>query len=723
MNLNDTNPQQRAAVTAVEGPVLVLAGAGSGKTRVLTYRIAWMLEQKVCKPWQILALTFTNKAAGEMRERVHELLPGLEEHMWIGTFHSVFAQILRREIEILGYGSNFVIYDADDQLRLVKSIMTREGIDAKELNPKLVRARISAAKNRLQDPEKFAEKHHGYHDELIQKIYAFYEAALKQNNALDFDDLLIKPLELFQKAPERLEFYQSRFRYILIDEYQDTNRVQYQVIKQLAARYRNLCVVGDDDQSIYGWRGADIRNILDFTRDYPEAQVFKLEQNYRSTGNILKVAHAVVSAIPDRHEKELWTDNAAGERVELLVGANAQDEARLVVSRLEQLQRRQVELSNMAVLYRTNYQSRVLEDALRRRGIPYTIVGGVRFYERREIKDVLAYLKLLVNPRDDVAFQRAVNYPRRGFGDKALEALSALARERGESLLTCARSGKGAGVTKGRAARGLASFLEVITELEKGVEEAAPADVLQELVDLLDLEEVLLSEGPDGESRWENVQELKTAMEEFYRDHGGGLRDFLEQSALVSDVDTLDESSEQVVLMTVHSAKGLEFDAVFVTGLEEGLFPLQRAVDEGMEHEERRLFYVAVTRARRHLFLLRAESRRFHFTEESSFLRELPADAIQRKNKVQPERDPFSRGYQGTFGFGSSQHSEPFPVADENQELERLRVGVTVSHPTFGLGRVIQINGRGGRAKIKVDFGDSIRQLVAQMAKLSIVEE
>ncbi len=732
MDLAHLNEPQRAAVEQTEGPLLVLAGAGSGKTRVLTWRIAHLLDQGVCHPWQILALTFTNKAAGEMKDRVRELIGPAADELWIGTFHSVFAKILRREIEVLGYSRNFVIYDAEDQLKLIKSVMLELGYDPGELKPKLVRRRITDAKNSHQSPDKFAELNSGYLDEKVHEIYVHYERQLKQNNALDFDDLLLKPLEVMQAAPERLQFYQERFRYILIDEYQDTNRVQYKVIHELAARYRNICVVGDDDQSIYSWRGADIRNILEFERDYQGCRVIKLEQNYRSTGNILKTAQAVIERNAHRHPKLLWTANDTGERVVLTVARDEIDEARRIYERIRRARGEGVPLREMAVLYRTNAQSRALEDVMRSNDIPYAIVGGVKFYERREIKDLLAYCKLLINPRDDVAFRRVVNYPRRGVGAVTLQRLEEAARDRECSLCEVLEDADLLKEMRAVVRNRLHDFNLLLESLREGMAEQSPGDLLQELLEELDLLEELRREGPEGEDRIANVQELKAALDDYYEETGESLQSFLERSALVAAVDNWDSADDRIVLMTVHSAKGLEFDLVFIAGLEEGLFPIQRPDDPQAAEEERRLFYVAVTRARKQLYLLRARSRRLWSGRRScyasSFLDGLPADAVRGGYSREPEPPPRPGDL-----FRRSQRREDKDVAvelpkvpefdDGNQELERVRVGVWVRHPQFGLGQVLQISGRGAQARIKVRFQDSVKKLVAGFARLSVIED
>lgn len=743
-NFDKLNPQQKSAVEALNGPVLVLAGAGSGKTRVLTHRIAHLLEQQVCHPWQILALTFTNKAAGEMKERVERLVPGVENELWIGTFHSVFARILRREIDQLGYDRHFAIYDSDDQLKVVKNLLKSLQIPKEELAPKLVRHRISQAKNAFQSPEQFGQLADGPRDDLIQKVYEGYENQLRRNNALDFDDLLVKPIELFDRFPERLEFYQERFRYILIDEYQDTNRVQYLMIKQLAARYRNICVVGDDDQSIYGWRGADIRNILDFQKDYPEGVTFKLEQNYRSTANILAVAQAVVENNRRRHPKQLWTENDSGSSVQLNQAFDEADEARQVAGELTAHHNRGYHWREMAVLYRTNAQARALEDQLRQKLIPYTIVGGTKFYERREIKDVLAYLQLLVNPRNDVALRRVINYPRRGIGASTLESLEQHAAAGEMSLLAAMRDPRLVDTLRPAVRSRFHEFVNLLDDLKLHLEQSTPGGTLTRLLDEIRLQDALLGEGPGGDDRWVNVQELKAAMDEFSENTGGDLEEFLEQTALVADVDNWEDDKERVVLMTVHSAKGLEFDLVMITGLEEGLFPIQRMDDPNAEEEERRLFYVAVTRARKELYLFHAGSRRVYSgrlpARPSSFLEEVPQELLERHQagpSVASWQERIEAIQRRNLKQRSRKQTEPFPAspADNvstggdgfdqyaNQELERLRVGMMVRHPKFGIGKVLKVTPTFQDARIKVEFEDRARLLQASMANLTLLDD
>ncbi|MFA7330296.1 MAG: UvrD-helicase domain-containing protein [Candidatus Delongbacteria bacterium] len=635
MDLSGLNPAQQAAVQATDGPVLILAGAGSGKTRVLTSRIAWLLDKRLARPWEILALTFTNKAAKEMSERIAHLVDGSVRDMWVGTFHSIFARILRREAEALGYGRNFTIYDSDDQLKVVQDCMERLSLKNGQLNPKRVRGAISNAKNAMLDPETFATSDSGFIHEKLSDIYRDYAIQLKQSNAMDFDDLLLKPIDLFRAHPERLKVYQERFRFLLIDEYQDTNQAQFEVARLLAQEHANICVVGDDDQSIYGWRGADLRNILDFERTWPGTRIFKLEQNYRSTEVILEAAHAVVSRNQSRHPKQLWTQNGRGELIPLLVGEDESLEAALICRRILEHREQGGSLRDVALLYRTNAQSRALEEAFMRHGLRYQIVGGTRFYERREIKDLLAYLRLLVNSQDTVSLLRVINTPRRGIGDATIAQARAIFQREGLSFLDgverfelIAELGRGA---PGR----LVEFGKLIHDLRSLMDSGKPTEVLELLLEQTRYIEHLEAEGPEGKARVENVRELQAALQHYEENSELGLAGFLEEVALVADVDGWDDKEDHVTLMTVHSAKGLEFPVVFVTGLEEGLFPLAGALDDPLQlEEERRLFYVAATRAMRRLFLCFARMRRRYGQAggamPSTFLDMIPEELLDR---------------------------------------------------------------------------------------------
>ena len=723
----DLNDAQSQAVTKTDGPVLILAGAGSGKTRVLTYRIAWLIVNGLAEPREILAMTFTNKAAGEMRERVRKLVPEMLSGMWIGTFHSLFARLLRREAERLNYKSNFAIYDDDDQYTLIKTVLNELKIPVNDFPPKMISYKISGAKNAFVLPEQFAQLATTRQDQIIATIYTTYQRRLRENNAMDFDDLLIKPIELFQLFPLVLEYYQDRFRYILVDEYQDTNRAQYVALKMLAAGHRNLCVVGDDDQSIYRWRGAEIRNILDFENDYPDCTKFRLEQNYRSTRNILEVAHSVVRNNRQRHEKKLWTEKAAGELISLLEVEDDLEEARTVVNKLAlEMRSNHMDFQDIAVLYRTNAQSRVLEEALRRENIPYIIVGGVKFYERKEVKDVIAYLRLLSNPADTISLRRIINYPARGIGETTLGRIEAYAQEKKISIFAATGQIQQIAGIAARTAEQVASFHALMNKYTSLRTEISPAELAASLVNELGILREFKQEGTiEALSRAENVRELLLAIAEFSSSAGdeASLDSFLENVALTTDLDNWDDRANAVTLMTLHSAKGLEFPVVFITGLEEGLFPISRSLaDPPALEEERRLFYVGATRAKVKLYLAWARNRR-KFGETSAsiasrFLRELEPSLVQVESSY---RASPARRQRASY---RQREADPMPrYEDESQEVLEYRVGMRVMHPTFGKGTIMRLEpGSSAALKLRVLFDQAgERRLVLPYAKLEIL--
>ena len=559
IDLNALNPQQRAAVEQTEGPLLVLAGAGSGKTRVLTYRVAYLMEKGVA-PWHILAITFTNKAAREMAERVHKLAGEASEDAWISTFHSCCARILRRDIEKLGYKRQFAIYDEDDRMTVIRAVAKELNLGDKEYPPKVIKAMISDAKNRMLTPTEWLKESGGdFRSKKLYEAYRAYEQALRGNNALDFDDLLIKTLELLTEQPPVLQYYQDRFRYILVDEYQDTNAAQYELVRLLSGNRHNLCVVGDDDQSIYGWRGADLRNILDFEKDFPECVTIKLEQNYRSTGNILDAANQVIAHNAGRKEKALWTEAEAGDRLALYHASDERDEAAFICQMSGKLMRRGAAAGSIAVLYRANAQSRVLEDAFVRAGTPYRVYGGLRFYERKEVKDLIAYLRALVNPDDDVSVRRIINEPKRGIGDATVEKVAAYARENDMPFLSAVLDWENVSLSA-RPKKLLQAFAELMIDLTEQMYEMKPGEFLQTVIDKTGYVKALEeSKDEDNETRLENIRELQGAVTEFEQHNPeGGLSDFLENVALVSDLDAMNENGGAVTLMTLHSAKGLE---------------------------------------------------------------------------------------------------------------------------------------------------------------------
>lgn len=643
--LESLNPQQREAVTETNGPLLILAGAGSGKTRVITFRIAYLIAERKVAPHNILAVTFTNKAAEEMRNRVAELLRGrmLGSAPLISTFHSLCVRILRQDIEALqeGYTRSFTIYDQDDSVRLVKACIKDLGYDEKQLGQRAVQAAISSAKNRGENEESYAARVE-YGDEkraAIARVFRLYQERLVNNNALDFDDLLIKTVLLLRRVPEIREKYNERFRYILVDEYQDTNSLQFALIRFLTEKQQNICVVGDEDQSIYRWRGADISNILNFEEHYPNAKVIRLEQNYRSTQNILDVAGAVVRNNTERKGKSLWTSNPSGERIRYYQAFDGEAEARFVAAKIEEHRRTEPGL-RAAVLYRTNAQSRVFEEALRRAGIPYNIVGGFSFYERAEVRDIISYLKLALNPHDSIALQRVINSPARGIGKQTLDEIARRAKDYGvsywETISIMTEQPEGIAA---RAVSALKSFQKVVTELVNAVQQAAQtetpvSDVVKAAILDTGYSNALKAENTDeAEARLENLQELVNAAVDYDAQAGEGLRDFIDHAALVSDVDQYKQDAP-VTLMTMHAAKGLEFPLVFIVGLEDGLFPHARAATDVAEmEEERRLCYVAITRAERFLYLTHAMKRRVYgeemASEPSQFLNEMPLDLIE----------------------------------------------------------------------------------------------
>ena len=600
MNLNDLNPMQRRAAETLEGPVLILAGAGSGKTRTLTYRVANLLEHGV-KAWHILALTFTNKAAREMRERIERLAGADAGEAWIGTFHSICCRILRRDIEKLGYERSFTIYDDDDQQRVIKAVLKELDIDEKFLPPKAVSADISDAKNRLLSPDEWLQKRGGdYRSQKTHDVMTRYEQRLRAANALDFDDLLVKTLQLFVEHPPVLEYYQSRFQYVHVDEYQDTNYAQYQLVRLITRESRNLCVVGDDDQSIYGWRGADIRNILDFEKDFPDATVIKLEQNYRSTANILDAANQIIAHNEGRKEKELWTEDGEGEKITLYAAADERDEAAWICQRIRQLQRGGTPYGSIAILYRMHALSRVLEETLMRAGIPYHVYGGTRFYDRREVRDVLAYLRLIQNPADDISLSRIINVPKRAIGDSTVEQLTQYARQNDMSLYAAVAAPPD--TLASRARKSVNDFSSLIVSLLLAKETLPLSEFVQKVIDDSGLiAQYQKEENEENQARIENIREFMGAVTEFeQKSEDKSLFAFLENVALVTELDNQDSAPSFVTMMTLHSAKGLEYDAVFMSGMEEGIFPSARAMQEDNRvEEERRLCYVGVTRAQR----------------------------------------------------------------------------------------------------------------------------
>jgi DNA helicase-2/ATP-dependent DNA helicase PcrA len=732
------NPAQREAVLHFEGPILVLAGAGSGKTRVLTTRIARLIEHHGVDPSHILAVTFTNKAAGEMRERIAKLIGEMPTGMWVGTFHAIGARMLRREASLVGRTASFTIYDEDDSLAAVRRIMDRLRISTKTWSPKALRSAISGAKNALVSPEEYAKLAMDPLSKAASLVYDQWERTLRDANAVDFDDLLVLPVRVLQQNPDRVTAYRERFRFLLVDEYQDTNRAQYEFVKLLAGSDGNVLVVGDDDQSIYGWRGADIRNILDFERDFPTAAVVRLEDNYRSTPQVLDLANAVISANTGRRGKTLRATLPSGDAVTQVATLDERDEAEFVAEEIVTLSSgaRALDYREIAILYRTNSQSRALEESLRKRAIPYRLVGAVRFYDRREIRDLMSYLKLIANPADDEAFLRAVSVPRRGLGDATLETLSGIAREAGRPMLEIAADSARLASLRPAARQALADFSALILRQRENAKDSAVDELLRNVIEEIRFADHLKAEGPEGMERIENVKELIAGASEIVADEGGELGltpldHFLQHASLITDVDRQNPNADAVTMMTLHNAKGLEFPAVFITGLEDGLFPLRRAQDEPDQmEEERRLFYVGITRAMRTLYLSHARSRRRNGETmqciPSSFLQPIPPALVTQRASFKLRgsaravptysQTPSSRR-PGQAVDRSWVHSE----ADVSQDAPRFVKGERVKHARFGSGTVTELSGVARDMKVTVAFDDETigsKRLVVQYAGL-----
>ena len=733
------NERQREAMEWTEGPELILAGAGSGKTRVLTHRIAYLIREKKVSPWNILAITFTNKAAAEMRSRVDALVESGAEAIWVATFHSSCVRILRRFIDRIGYDNHFTIYDADDQKAAMREVLKQLQIDPKQLRERVVLSAISAAKNEMVDSVRYESEAKDFQTARIARCYRAYQDLLRKNNALDFDDLLFKTVQLFEADADVLAYYQERFRYIMVDEYQDTNSVQFRFIELLAKKYRNLCVVGDDDQSIYKFRGANIHNILNFEKAFPGAKVVKLEQNYRSSGNILEAANGVIQNNAGRKEKRLWTAAESGEKVRCRRYASAAEEAEEIAA---EIKARAVgdDYGRFAVLYRTNAQSRVLEERFVAAGIPYRLVGGVNFYQRREIKDILAYLKTVANAADDLAVQRILNVPKRGIGAATVTAVSAFAAERDLRFFEALREAPAAGVA-GRAGEKIQRFVNLIGEFRKAAESCSIADLIRLVLDKSGYLEALKEEGEvEAQSRLENIDELISKAVDFARDTSDlsdradgelppdmpPLDRFLEEVALVADIDRTEEG-ERATLMTLHAAKGLEFDEVYISGMEEGLFPGNRSIgdDEEME-EERRLCYVGITRAKKRLTLSSAKSRvvngELHFHPESSFLAEIPREVLAEEGSAQGRDDlRAAKEPRRTETLFTQMKPAAFGKVFQVEHMKTLpyEVGDRVRHARFGEGSVTEIKDGKKDYEVTVDFDElGVRKMLACFAKL-----
>ncbi len=747
--LAELNPAQRKAAETIEGPLLILAGPGSGKTRVITHRIAYLI--KVCRinPSRIMAVTFTNKAANEMRERLGKLLGQTAEALTLGTFHAICARILRQDGRAIGLDPNFTIYDEDDQLSLIKQSIQEAGLDPKQYTPSGIQSAIKFAKSQLLTPNDYAQKTSSYFEEVAHRVYERYQQLLHQTQTVDFDDLLMRTVQLFNQHQDILSKYQSRYLHMLVDEFQDTNTTQYLLIKQLAGKHRNICVVGDPDQSIYSWRFADLRNILSFEKDYPDASMVLLEHNYRSTKKILEVALSLISANTQRKPKQLVTDNEEGEPLTIVRAYNEDEEAQFVVSEIDKLVSAKLAApGDCAVMYRVNAQSRALEEAFMRYGMPYRLVGGTRFYQRREIKDVIAYLKFIYNPNDNVSLMRIINVPGRGIGPRTLTELSAWANDQGIAVykaLEMVADEKGPPLAA-RASNSLTMFFNLITELITRSKELPLSDLLEEVVNKSGYKEYIVHE-ENGEDRWDNIRELRTEA----RQYDGltpeeALLTFLEKVSLVSDIDELEDKSEATVLTTLHQAKGLEFSVVFIIGVEEGLLPHRKSLDDaGQLEEERRLCYVGVTRAKKRVYLLHTYRRSLfgslNDSEPSRFLNDIPQELVTTKHLWEEEQKPSSEDdYTPVTALYSK--SSPrvlsnyntikrIPLAQHNAQPPprststiSLSVGDSVSHPTFGEGVVVSCSRTKDDQEVTVNFTSAgVKRLLASLARLDKVEK
>ena len=736
--LKNLNKQQQKAVKHTEGPLLIMAGAGSGKTRVLTHRIAYLIHEKGVPPYNILAITFTNKAAREMKERVEELVGTAGESMWVSTFHAMCVRILRRNIDQIGYDSNFTILDTSDQLTAIRQVLRNLNIDTKQFDPRAVLNRISAAKNELITPEKFAEEASSYREEIYADIYQAYQKLIRSNHSLDFDDLIMQTVHLFERVPEVLSYYQRRFQYIHVDEYQDTNYAQYVLVHQLSKRYENICVVGDSDQSIYRWRGANIENILNFEKDYVQTKVIMLEQNYRSTKTILKAANEVIQNNPNRKPKNLWTDNKEGDKIQYHQAFDERAEARYVLQIIRELiDEKGYSPNDIAILYRTNAQSRVMEEEIMKSTFDYQIIGGLKFYERKEIKDIIAYLRLVANPNDDLSFQRVVNEPKRGIGQTTMERLEAYASAEDITLYEAVQEVDFAGVTP-RAANALAKFNELIETFRKQEEFLTITDLTEEILKRTGYRDALIKENTlEAQSRLENIDEFLTVTNHFDQtmeeNEDATLIDFLTDLALVADIDELDEEDieqrELLTLMTLHSAKGLEFPVVFLIGMEEGIFPHSRSIDDPEElEEERRLAYVGITRAEQKLYMTHAIRRQMYGrmmnNPRSRFIDELPVDLIDGM-MIKGERDHISFPFERTMIQNKNEHRSvrrPRRLRKQTSGAEKTTwtPGEKVVHKKWGTGTIVSTTGSGEDMELQIAFPNptGIKHLLAKFAPI-----
>ena len=719
MSLKALNKTQKEAVEAVSGPVLIFAGAGSGKTRVLTHKLYHLVNEGLFKPEEILAVTFTNKAAKEMKERVLKLLKTSNLDLSMGTFHSICARVLREDIDVLGFSRHFAIYDVKDQLDLIKVLYESFEISKNLITPNQLRNQISLFKNKMMDSKELESKAKTILEKTVAKIYKEYQKNLKLNDALDFDDLLTFPLEIFKKKPSVLKKYQKRWKYILVDEYQDTNRAQFQFLTSLAGAHENICVVGDDDQSIYGWRGADVSNILDFEKTFSSCKVFKLEKNYRSTQEILNAATAVVMHNDNRASKNLVAANGSGETLGLLETIDEQEEASAVVSSIEkEIKLNKRTFNKFSVLYRTNAQSRALEESFIRQGIPYNIIGSVRFYERKEVKNVIAYLRLVVNLKDTISLRRIINFPARGIGAKTIDKCVEQAKKDKIEFIDVLKNPNDMEI-RGKQADALFKFYNIIIKYHDLRKKLSASELARSLVEEIGiLAHFKESKEPDAKDRFDNVAELLTSIEEFsVRNPESELSTFLENVSLQTDIDNWNDTENRVTLMTIHSSKGLEFPVVFIAGMDEGLFPLFRSLDDKSElEEERRLFYVALTRAEEKVYLLYATNRRRMGAETvnglpSRFINEIPEDALDRIS--------FSSAVTRKFVAGKRKKDGLTQMVRTVTDFDDFQVGDNVEHSIFGAGKIMALSGTGENQRVGVVFNDGTRKkLIVKFANL-----
>lgn len=741
--IDGMNPKQKEAVLQTEGPLLIMAGAGSGKTRVLTHRIAYLITEKNVNPWNILAITFTNKAAKEMKERVNNLLTSGGEDVWVSTFHSMCVRMLRRDVDHIGYNRNFTIIDSGEQLTLMKRIVKEQNIDPKKYDPRSIIGMISNAKNELQTPEKYAELNNGFFEAIVAKCYGAYQKELRNNQCMDFDDLIMLTIRLFDEHPDTLAYYQNKFHYIHVDEYQDTNHAQYTLVNMLAARFKNLCVVGDADQSIYGWRGADMQNILDFEKDYQEANVVLLEQNYRSTSNILAAANHVIENNSQRRDKKLWTDNQDGEKITYYRGETERGETQYIVSTIQkEIAEKGRKYGDFAILYRTNALSRVMEEMLLKSNIPYKMVGGHKFYDRKEIKDILAYLNVIANPMDSLSFARVVNEPKRGIGNTSVEKLREFAAIHEWSLLEASINVDLANIS-GKASKELAAFGMMIQDLQKMVPYLSITELVQETLKRSGYEADLKRQNTlESQNRLENLEELISVTQEFDKQQEAAdeelenpadkLTIFLNDLALVADIDSLEEETSQVTLMTLHAAKGLEFPVVFLLGMEEGIFPLSRALMEEAElEEERRLAYVGITRAEKKLIISNAFSRtlygRTQYNRPSRFIDEINQELLEGDGgakSIQNRQSTLTGAATRKAIYTQPQQTKVSSKVETGGDQEAWQPGDKVQHKKWGVGTVVKVGGSAKDVELDIAFpAQGIKRLLAAFAPIEKIQK